>query len=335
MKPRRNNLPGIEEPRFPYHIVYDVIHSTPLKTEYDNFCRLIVVRCGQGKLLLENRRYDIAAGDVFLIQDRTIYGFYDSGELELCSFQFDPEIFLDRNTDLLQLPGYTVLFHFELEFRQKHHFRSKLHLDKNRLNGACELIAPLEEECRRQQPGHHAMITFYFGVLVGFLARQYEEPFNPQLRQVMSLARVTSYIQANYQNPLTLDELAKVANMSKNSLLRAFNRCYSDTPIAYLIDLRLRKASALLKIQDFSITDIAFAVGFGDSNYFTRQFHRIYGMTPKEYRTLLQGHPDLRVALVPPLASGQLPAMASEEDFSASDENDLETPEKEPSDETV
>lgn len=265
------------------------------------------MRLGKGKLLFKDVNYHIRAGDVFLIQNHMEHGYSDLGNLELCGFQFDADLFLNRNTDLLQLPGYTVLFHFEVEFRRHHRFQSKLRLDKEQLRQACQIIAAVEEELRAQQPGFHAMVTCHFGLLVGFLARQYREPFTAAMREVMSLAKVTSYIHRNYQNPITLEELADVAYMSKNSLLRAFNRCYFDTPIAYLIDLRLRRACALLTIHDYSITEIAFAVGFSDSNYFTRQFHRVYGMTPREYRARIEGHPERRVALLPPIVEQASP----------------------------
>lgn len=293
--------------RFPRHVLYAVFSSRPAGTSTGDFCELIVVRKGSGTLLLPDRGYEIVAGDVFLMQDHTLHGYSDQGGLELCGFQFDADVFLDINSDLLQLPGYSVLFHFEVEFRKSHRFRSKLHLDANQLAQACDHIADMEREYDACQPGYQAMVAWRFGLLVGFLARQYTEPFSPWMSEAMSLARVTAYIQQNYRSPITLNELADVACMSKNSLLRAFNRCYQDTPIAYLIDLRLRKACALLKVREHSITDIAFAVGFGDSNYFSRLFHSVYALTPSEFRAKLEAHPELSVALRPPIARGGQP----------------------------
>ncbi|MEP3932587.1 helix-turn-helix transcriptional regulator, partial [Rhodopirellula bahusiensis] len=55
-------------------------------------------------------------------------------------------------------------------------------------------------------------------------------------------------------------------------------------PIKYLIQVRIQEASRLLRSTDRSITDIAFDVGFSDSNYFSRQFRTHLGLSPREYR---------------------------------------------------
>ncbi len=291
MESEHNFTFGKTEVRFPFHVFFNTFHSRTFGNHNHDFCELVLVRCGKGKFLLEKMQYDISAGDVFLIDAQEEHGYSDQGDLELCGFQFNADAFLDRNSDLLHLPGYSVLFHFEIAFRQNHKFRSKLHLDKNQLLQACYIITAIEKEYQEQQPGYHTMVTCHFGLLVGFLARQYVGPFTPETFEVMNLAKVTAYIQQNYQQPITLDELAKVACMSKNSLLRAFNRYYRDTPIAYLIDLRIRKASALLKLHDYSITEIAYIVGFSESSYFTRQFYRVHGMSPRQYRARTKSIP--------------------------------------------
>jgi AraC-like DNA-binding protein len=72
--------------------------------------------------------------------------------------------------------------------------------------------------------------------------------------------------------------------MSKRSFLRAFQAATGKSPIAYLIQLRINRAASLLRRGDDSITDIAFLVGFRDSNYFTRQFRKVFGTSPRAYR---------------------------------------------------
>jgi len=57
-----------------------------------------------------------------------------------------------------------------------------------------------------------------------------------------------------------------------------------DSPIDYLIRLRILQAANLLRKEELNITEVAYRVGFQDSNYFARQFHRIMGTTPSIYR---------------------------------------------------
>ena len=88
-------------------------------------------------------------------------------------------------------------------------------------------------------------------------------------------------------SPITVENLLPVAGMSQSTLMRTFQRVFQRSPIDYLIRLRVQKASELLADREQRITDIALACGFNDSNYFSRQFRRVTGATPREYRARL------------------------------------------------
>jgi transcriptional regulator GlxA family with amidase domain len=72
--------------------------------------------------------------------------------------------------------------------------------------------------------------------------------------------------------------------MSKRHFIRSFQAAMGISPIAYLVQLRVTRGAALLLRAELSVTEIAFKVGFGDSNYFARQFHKLLGVTPSQYR---------------------------------------------------
>jgi transcriptional regulator GlxA family with amidase domain len=75
-----------------------------------------------------------------------------------------------------------------------------------------------------------------------------------------------------------------MSGMSRRNFLRAFESTMGCPPITYLIRLRIRRASELLQQHESSITEIAMAVGFNDSNYFSRQFRAVTGESPRNYR---------------------------------------------------
>ena len=83
---------------------------------------------------------------------------------------------------------------------------------------------------------------------------------------------------------MDLEELAGIAHMSKRHFMRNFQAAIGNSPIAHLVQLRVNRAAALLRRSDHTITEVAFEVGFGDSNYFSRQFRKLLGVTPSEYR---------------------------------------------------
>lgn len=78
--------------------------------------------------------------------------------------------------------------------------------------------------------------------------------------------------------------MADLASMSESSLTRAFKKYTGYSPGNYLIRLRIKKAETLLQREDQRISEVGSSVGFRDSNYFSRQFHRINGLTPRQYR---------------------------------------------------
>jgi AraC-like DNA-binding protein len=72
--------------------------------------------------------------------------------------------------------------------------------------------------------------------------------------------------------------------MSKSNLLAVFKEATGHSPIEYLIRLRLHNAAEMLASTSLSISEIAAECGFADSNYLTRQFRKIYNISPREFR---------------------------------------------------
>ncbi len=86
------------------------------------------------------------------------------------------------------------------------------------------------------------------------------------------------------EKPWTLASMARNAAMSVANFRLHFHRLTGRAPGGYLLELRLKKAAAMLQSGRSSVSEIAFLTGFNDANYFSRQFHRYYGKSPREYR---------------------------------------------------
>ncbi|WP_429308939.1 helix-turn-helix domain-containing protein [Paenibacillus mucilaginosus] len=98
------------------------------------------------------------------------------------------------------------------------------------------------------------------------------------------MAAAISYMEDQYLNSISLEEIAAESNISVRHLNRIFRSYYQTTPFAYLQRLRLEHACMMLKKTGLPITEISHESGFNDSNYFTRQFTKVYGQSPKAYR---------------------------------------------------
>lgn len=92
------------------------------------------------------------------------------------------------------------------------------------------------------------------------------------------------YISSHYSYPITVEDIAQYAGVSRSHLFRAFQSCLGQSPKEYLTTFRLKQACLLLKSSDLSITSIANSVGFDNSLYFSKAFHKVKGMSPSEYQ---------------------------------------------------
>lgn len=92
------------------------------------------------------------------------------------------------------------------------------------------------------------------------------------------------FIHANYQNSITLDDIAQSVSLSKSSVLNLFHKNLHTTPVSYLIHYRLRQAAKKLQYTELSIVQIAQDTGFDNAGYFCKSFRKYYQMTPGEYR---------------------------------------------------
>lgn len=95
---------------------------------------------------------------------------------------------------------------------------------------------------------------------------------------------VMEYINLNFHLPISLEEVAKRANLSPTYLSKKFRRVTGVTFKEYLNYIRIRKASQALLTTDDSITQIAADCGFNGSNYFKDIFRKVTGYSPREFR---------------------------------------------------
>ena len=93
------------------------------------------------------------------------------------------------------------------------------------------------------------------------------------------------YISSNYSYAITVEDIADYVGVSRSHLFRSFESVLGQSPKEYLTDFRMKQACYLLEHSSLSITAIANSLGFDNSLYFSKTFHKQKQMSPKEYRT--------------------------------------------------
>ena len=100
--------------------------------------------------------------------------------------------------------------------------------------------------------------------------------------------RAQQWLQGNMSRNLRISELADALSVSDRTLVRHFRSVLDQTPLAYLQDVRLEAARALLDTSSHSVEAIAAQVGYSDNSSFTRLFRKRIGMSPGAYRDRFQ-----------------------------------------------
>ena len=259
------------------HDLTEVEHS-------HDFCELVVVTHGRAFHVLEGTELPVAAGDVFLLQGFQRHYFHDRHDLELINVMYDPEKIGLPENDLRRMPGYCALFMLEPTYRLEHRFSSRLHLSPKALGGVERLVDRMEREASGAEPGFEVALRAGLMELIVYLSRAYVSAETVEAVSLLRIGDVIGALERDFAETWRLEDLQKIAHMSRSSLMRVFRRATGQTPIEYLLHLRAKRAMELLRKSDLSITEIAFEVGFGDSNYFSRQFRRIVGISPRKFR---------------------------------------------------
>jgi len=109
-------------------------------------------------------------------------------------------------------------------------------------------------------------------------------PTRTALPPVRHLVRARDLADARYTEPLTVDDLAAAACLSRAHFSREFRRAFGESPYSYLLTRRLERAATLLRGTDYIVADICMKVGLTSVGSFTSSFTKAYGVSPTQYR---------------------------------------------------
>ncbi|MCU0857021.1 MAG: AraC family transcriptional regulator [Pontiellaceae bacterium] len=259
-------------------------HDLTEVEHHHDFCELVMVTQGTALHRLEKCDFPVTAGDVFLLQGQQSHYFHGRENLDLINVMYDPEKIRLPENELRKLPGYCAMFILEPAYRRQHRFESRLHLQRIPLARAEQLVDEMEKESLEKTNGYEAVLYAKLIELIVYLSRLYSSSETIEARALLRVGRVIGALENDYSKNWKLDDLLRIAHMSRSNLMRVFRRATGQSPFEYLIRLRIQKSMDMLRNTGLSITEIALETGFNDSNYFSRQFKRITRESPSAYR---------------------------------------------------
>jgi AraC-like DNA-binding protein len=160
------------------------------------------------------------------------------------------------------------------------------------------LFALLDEETHAKAPGAAAIYAKLADVFVTEALRRYLAAADSLTRLVQhvvhdpGIARVVKMLRGRPQGRWSVDVMAQSAGMSRTAFNTRFRAVLGQPPMAYLTELRLRRAAGYLATTNKSVREIAHLVGYNNEASFSKAFKRLFGRPPGEYRRKILAVPE-------------------------------------------
>lgn len=258
--------------------LYDILH------QHDEF-QITLIQESTGNLIAGNRICEFKPGDIFVFgtrlphafrNDATYYSTDNQLQARALSVYFEWDVL---GSVFWALPETRLLADFGQKAARGISYPANFHV---KLAANIEQLAQTKEIDR--------LIVLFTVLKQLATSDKYEilstEGAYNKLNETdeKRLDAVYSFTLNEYHRPVSLDEVAGVANMTVNSFCRYFKARTRRSYLDFLTEFRIGQASKLLQQQDISIADIGFLVGFGNLSNFNRKFKELNSCTPKEYR---------------------------------------------------
>lgn len=241
----------------------------------------VFVQKGRAAFLIGSQRYVLQEGDGIFINARILHRFEADGQAVIPNMVFSPSLLSGEESliyrkyiqPVLCSPVECLLLSPSVPWQKET-------LDLlQAVFGMQQADAPCELDTVR-------LLLKIWGMIYAHLppSRDHTHPksaAHPQAR----LQIMMQYIHTCYAHPLSLEDIAKAAALSKSGALQLFGRYLHVSPVRYLINYRLKQAARLLVTTESSIALIAQNTGFESPGYFCRKFKELFKITPGEYRS--------------------------------------------------
>jgi len=262
---------------FHYNQPFDIPHC-------HDFDEMVLVEKGSGLHITEDGDIPIFRGDIFLIKAGRPHNYENVKNLEIVNMLFVPDALDMPLYDLKNTSGYYSFFEARPQLRGAYRSKSRMTLNEEQFRHAQEIILEIEREQKKNEPGNRYIRAVAFMRLIGLVCRAFSEADHKPSDDLGQISRVIRFFEQNFSRPVRLEELTPLCGRSVSSVVRLFREALGQSPIDYLINLRLEKAAAQLRDTDAPIGEIAAATGFSDSNYFSKMFRRKFEQSPRGYR---------------------------------------------------
>ncbi len=246
---------------------------------------LAVIHKGECVFKINETDYPLHAGDVILVPRGTYYKGHTDTSCEYTFFQFDGDfLFTSEHPTILSKAGERQSF-----YGKKSGERAPLYLDyKMKIGDKAQEISLLLNKCTNLQTSFTAMqrtlLSLYFTEILLYISDVLSRRTQKKEELPSSLSKIILFIQENYTKAITLDDICRHTNVSKQYCMRLFKRHMKMTINDYILDMRMKHAAYLLLHTYMNVNEVTDYLGYSSVSYFSRVFKSYYGVPPTKYK---------------------------------------------------
>ena len=258
--------------------------DTPPRHAHKDFYELVTVASGHGVHQVGGQEYEIGPGSVFLIQKSQSHCYVKYNNLLIYNLIFSERFIRSCLPDLNHLPGYQLLFNLSPD-KAVRNPSDGIRIMEDFFPEVLHLLERMDKLNSSAQSGDKTMLLSLFAYVMLLLARHCHWAGPPkQLAYIEQLTGLLSSLEKKFAAPWSLEQMARICNMSVSSFRQSFRRMTGLPPLEYLVQLRLSRAAGMLVNSNESMDSVAAACGFNDVNYFSKQFKKHFDILPSRYR---------------------------------------------------
>lgn len=252
-----------------------------------DFIEIVIILKGKGHFLINGTEIPITEGNVLLLNPGTYHKSIPapSHTLTECYLAFTDVEFVNTPKNFIPL------FHGQKILGK---------LPEKTKKEIFQLCGAMNQESQSRNTGRYLMLKAYLIQILCLLLRfdQQEELSDERHMQgyefkspnkTYVVQQIMKYMEAHYREKISLDQIAENMYLSPFYISKLFKSETGDTPINYLISLRMEKAKELLdRNPALSIQEAAAQVGYEDAYHFSKLFKKYYGLSPMYYKARIE-----------------------------------------------
>lgn len=239
------------------------------------------VLSGEGELISGDEHFFCHSGDIVIALPNMLHASYPSSKgLRYMAFVFNGSILgaveKDRSYSECISPIENNIFMPRLKYDSSHP-------DYYNIRQAMETIV---SEALKNDAGNDLMLkSALYSLFYYFSQEKNKRPEDNSDVSLTALIRpALEYIIYNYERDISIDELSKMCMLSSSYFMGTFKKAVGMSAIDYLSQLRIQAACGALTSSDDEISKIAYSCGFNNLSNFNRQFRKLKGCSPREFR---------------------------------------------------